>query len=171
MMSDYEQLDHESFSNTTHPLFKKSIEKMRKYAQINGFQYISEAIILLYEELSSSSEVGRIMHIAPATVLKYLHRWEVDVAAPKHATKQGCMSILEIAEEIGMSKQNTFLLIQRALAKFRRNWIKMFGEPPPSETDRDFFESLLMHHGSLAARQAEASLLSEIIWEDREDDE
>ena len=167
---DYEQLDIDSFHNAKHPNLKKLVPIMSRNANLNGFQYISEAMIILYEELRSYQDVADILGVGKSTVAKWVKRWDNNtIKAPYDGTAEGLVSILDIADEIGISPQGVQKVIKRGLIKFQRNWIKMFGEPKDEgRSDMDFFTSMLMHHGALSS-PSEQSVISELIYDNTDE--
>ena len=52
------------------------------------------------------------------------------------------MTQKEIAEELGISQQAVNEMLKKAIKKFRKKWIEMFGLYPMVITDRKSFDSI-----------------------------
>jgi predicted DNA-binding protein YlxM (UPF0122 family) len=123
-------------------------EELKERAESLGFEYISEAVVLLYDAQQSLKKVGDLMGVSKSVVWNWLDQWEVEFQSIKSSVKDDEMSIYEIADEIGISFQAVDKLLKSGMKKFRKKWVELYGEPEGDIGGRDRFFINIMKHAS-----------------------
>lgn len=171
---NFKELDKLYFTRKHSERVMKARERMRERAEEMGYEYISEAIVSLYEEFGSIRPVAKALGVYYNTIYNWLKIWRVDVDSRDQDTGA---TLDEIAEEFGYeSRRGALYFLESAMKKFRRNWIRMYGEPPEVVgKEMDFFENVLRGYAALESNESEklteAEMIKELAWIDVEDKE
>ena len=117
-----------------------------------GYSYISEAIIKLLGEGFSVKDVAGKTGISEKSVRDKAKAWGVKMR-PRGGRRETvtpyrkdvvdddlhAMSLTEIAKELGVTPEYVRQTLKKAIVKFKKNWLRMYGTPTFELTDLEHY--------------------------------